>query len=105
MAMCESCNKGGFTPVEMFVHGEHFVGPCCAKPGMRQVFPLPGSMPATIHVLPNQEDVEYGIEVSNKVGVRAFANYHGLAVSFERSPAQIREWAEKNGFAEHRKLG
>jgi hypothetical protein len=107
MAACEKCGKSGFVPYQMFIDPveQKFVGPCCATVGaqVHVVQPPAPSAPAQIHVLSPPDDVEYGIEVSNKVGVRAFANYHGLEVTFERSPDEIRKWAETQGIVEPKK--
>jgi hypothetical protein len=97
MAMCEKCQKAGYDPKAMFIEGDQFIGVCCAGPYSRKVI----TPPAEVHVLPTQSDeIEYGIEVSNKVGVRAYANYQGLQLSFERSPQQLTAWAQRNGLME-----
>lgn len=104
MAMCEKCKTSGFRTTEMAVDpsDDTFVGPCCwAKINSKAAqWARP---PAQVHVLPAQGDskeVEYGIEVSNKVGVHAWVNYQGLEISFERSPAQLKTWAERQGLVE-----
>lgn len=95
MAMCEKCNKTGYTPQQMAILGEMFFGPCCATPDMRPVAP---PQYGQVHVLPTQQDaVEYGIEISNRVGIRAYAHYHGLSIEYERSPQQIEGWLRHQG--------
>lgn len=92
MAACEKCGASGFTPYQMLVDKEHqiFIGPCCSTstsmPGMKVV---PRGLPP--------EEVEYGIQVSNKVGVHLYVNYGGLALSFDRTPKEIEDWAIKTG--------
>ena len=104
MAMCEKCKKSGYAPDQMFIEADLFVGPCCATPDLSRVR-LRG-IPAQVHILPAEpEGVEYGIELSNKHGVQAYARYEGLRVSFERTPEQLREWAEKNGIVDQKKTG
>lgn len=94
MAMCEMCKRDNYKPLEMFVGIDQgiFIGPCCSL----KTKCVPVNRPQ-IHILPAQDDVEYGMEVSNKIGVKAYVAYGGLQVSFERSPREIRAWAEKNG--------
>lgn len=100
MAMCEQCGKNGYVPFQMFVQFDKFVGPCCKEDGAHSVQP---PVPANVHVLvpvKQTDEVEYGVELSNKVGIRAFANYHGLQVTYERSPEQIKKWALEAGLIE-----
>ena len=105
MAMCEKCQKNGFVPYQMSIDPveQKFIGPCCAPvtAGVMPVVQPPA--PSNVRLLqPVQPaDVEYGVEVSSKVGVRAYANYHGLQLSFERTPTQIKKWAEEQGLVEH----
>ena len=102
MAMCEKCGNKGFEPTQMFIDGSDktFVGPCCSAK-VQDLRPIGG---ATVHVLPGaMDDVEYGVEVTNKKGVRAFVHYGGLDIAFERSPQQIRTWAEKQGLVDQKK--
>jgi hypothetical protein len=96
MAVCEKCkNPTNYQPHEMFVAlDEHlFIGPCCA-PTTRSI---PVRSPAEVHILPASDDVEYGLEISNRIGVKAYVNYAGLQLSFERSPREIKTWAQKQG--------
>lgn len=102
MAMCEKCTKQAFHPTQMFIDRdtEKFVGPCCAAQG-----DVPVSRPQVppVQVLPfktQNDGLEYGIELSNKVGVHAYLNYQGLQISFERTPAQLRKWAEQQGLVQ-----
>jgi hypothetical protein len=96
MAACEKCGTSGFTPYQMLVDKEHqiFIGPCCSTstsmPGIRVVPKEP----------PPPEDVEYGIQVSNKVGVHVYLNYGGLALSFDKTPKELEDWAVKTGIME-----
>jgi hypothetical protein len=90
---CENCNQAGLKLEDVHVQNDMFVGRCCVQQGAVKLVPPP----AQVHVLPAQDDVEYGVEISNKVGIRAYANYHGLQVSFERTPRQLQDWAEKQG--------
>ena len=95
MAACEKCGTTGFTPHQMLVDPEKqiFVGPCCttstSMPGVRVV--AKGPPP---------EDVEYGVQISNKLGVHVYVNYGGLALSFDRTPKELQDWAVKNGIME-----
>lgn len=101
MAMCEQCGKNGYVPFQMFVQFDKFVGPCCKEAGAHSI--QPPSPPASVHVLvpvKATDEVEYGLELSNKIGIRAYANYHGLQLSYERSPEQLKKWAEKQGLIE-----
>jgi hypothetical protein len=103
MAMCEKCKMQGYSPDAMFVEADLFIGPCCAQRDSTRVRLQAAGMPAQVHVLPAQGDsgeVAYGVEVSNRVGIHAWVNYQGLEVSFERNPAQLRTWAEKQGLME-----
>ena len=101
MAMCEKCkNPTNYTPNEMFVslEGQMFVGPCCAPtthcvPVRRRDFQPAQVLPFK----PQEQQLDYGIELSNKVGVRAWVNYEGLQLSFERDPKQLKDWAERQG--------
>jgi hypothetical protein len=105
MAMCEKCGKNGFVPYQMAIDPieQKFIGPCC-KDLVANVHVLQQPpAPAPIHILTpvrSTDEVEYGLEMSNKIGVRAYANYHGLQVSFERTPVQIKKWAEETGLVE-----
>jgi hypothetical protein len=71
--------------------------------GNGPVTPIRGNY-SNVRVLPapTNEGPEYGIEVSNKVGVRAYAKYGGVNVAFERSPKELRDWAEKSGLVEQK---
>jgi hypothetical protein len=92
---CEYCKTGNFQREEMFVDQTNklFVGPCCTAK-------VPALAP--VQAIQPQEDLEYGVEVSNRRGVKAYANFGGLRLSFQRSPEQIRDWAEKNGFTDQK---
>ena len=99
MAMCEKCNTKGYEPSQMYIDWDDksFVGPCCTGK-VRNLRSLPS---AQVAILPaRQDDVEYGVELSNKVGVKAFVRMGGLDVSFERSPKQLKTWAEESGLIE-----
>jgi hypothetical protein len=104
MAMCEKCGKSGYVPYQMSIDPteQKFVGPCCA--GQTVGAHLVQGPPAPVRLLQavQPDDVEYGVEVSSKVGVRAYANYHGLQLSFERTPTQIKQWAQEQGIIEAR---
>lgn len=105
MAYCEECGKTGYNPNEMLVNREKkiFIGPCCQRdvPVPEAIGPQPPPHEVRVIHLPRDADeVEYGIEVSNKVGVRAFVNYAGLQLSFERSPSEIKKWAKDQGLIE-----
>lgn len=107
MAMCEKCGKNGFVPYQMAIDPveQKFIGPCCKEQTVNAHVIQPPAPPAQVHVLvpvKATDEVEYGLELSNKVGVRAFANYHGLQLSFERSPEQIRKWALEQGLLEQK---
>jgi hypothetical protein len=105
MAYCEECGKTGYTPNDMLVNQEKkiFIGPCCQRdvpvPKAIGPQPPPGEM-RVIHLPKNTDDVEFGMEISNKIGVRAYVNYSGLQLSFERSPSEIQKWAKEQGFIE-----
>lgn len=97
MAYCEKCGTKGFTPYQMLVDpsANIFVGPCCAD----------NTAIAGVRVAakpPPAEDLEYGVQISNKVGVSIYLNYNGLAISYDRSPAEIKHWAIKNGLMEQK---
>lgn len=107
MAYCEKCNKQGFSPNQMYVDQEKkiFVGPCCATeeltPAMHVVGDTPVPKPGTVIQIPrNLNDVDYGLEISNSVGVRAYVQYSGFQLSFERSPYEIKKWAKEQGIIE-----
>lgn len=110
MAMCEMCGTKNYPPESMFIDKAttSFIGPCCIShsvgftPVTSNPFPRPPMQ--VIQMPPRVEDVEYGFEVSNKVGVRAYVNYAGLSLQFEKTPTQIREWAQKNGIVEPAKV-
>lgn len=98
MAMCEKCKKSGYQPADMFIEANLFVGPCCNDGRMTPVRKVYDE-PAQVHVLrPPDQTFEYGVELSNRAGVKAYASYGGLEVRFERSPEEIKKWAEANGF-------
>lgn len=105
MAHCERCGTAGFEPNAMFIDLETkmFVGGCCT-PLSKAFVPITVSAhprpPMQVINLPPNGDVEYGMEISNKVGVRAYVNYAGLSVQFEKTPTEIKEWAQKNGLTE-----
>lgn len=104
MAMCEKCGKNGYTPYQMSVDPaeQKFVGPCC-KDVVAHVHQLQPPPPVRVVVpITPTDEFEYGLELSSKVGVRAYANYHGLQVSFEKTPTEIRRWAETQGLVETR---
>ncbi len=105
MAMCEKCGKNGYTPYQMAVDPieQKFLGPCCKdqvvaahiiQPPAQQMPP-----PALRVVVPIQptNEVEYGLEVSNKIGVHAYVNYQGLRLTFEKSPEELKDWAQRQG--------
>lgn len=102
MATCEKCGSKGHEPRKMFIEMESksFVGECCLDKCSLYipVDPSKHPMPHELFVLPeSSDDIEYGVELSNKIGVRAFVAYGGLNLAFNRTPQQIRTWAEKNG--------
>lgn len=107
MATCEKCNTGGWHPDAMFIDidAKGFIGPCCTSRTTHYVpitvatQPRP---PMQVIQMPPKGDVEYGLEVSNKVGIRAYVNYAGLSLQFEKTPTEIREWATANGLAEQK---
>lgn len=107
MAMCEKCGKNGYLPTAMSVDPERdqFVGPCCADQSktFRVAEPRGALPPMQVIKLPPKGDVEYGLEVSNKVGVRAFVNWAGFSLQFERTPTELTDWAKKNGFIDDNK--
>lgn len=113
MAYCEMCNKPGWAADAMFIRsnpiGGIFVGPCCKGLGDRPVTPAyqttESFQPPLKVVLPLKDagDIEYGIKMSNKNGVQAYLNYGGLQISFERSAADIRQWAVAQGLVEDKK--
>jgi len=101
MAQCEKCGKGGWRPMAMFVESESFIGPCCAQQSATPIqFDHIRMLPQ-----PQSTEPEYGIEISNKVGVKAYVSYSGLQLSFERSPEEIRRWAMEAGVIEAKKIG
>ena len=94
MAMCEVCSKSGYLPEFMSIRDQIFVGPCCQTSSDLPVNFRRG--PQIINLPIKPDDVEYGFELSNKAGVKAYATYGGLSLQFERSPSQIRRWMEEN---------
>jgi hypothetical protein len=100
------CGTKNYPPSAMFIDTatETFIGQCCLSRsnGYVPVTVSPFSRPP-MQVIPmpiRADDVEYGFEVSNKVGVRAYVNYAGLSLQFDKSPTEIRDWALKNGILE-----
>lgn len=105
MAMCELCGTSGLDPKAMFidVDSSMFIGACCTPKSQKFVPVIVQAQPRppmqVLHMPARLDDVEYGLELSNKVGVRAYVNYAGLSLQFEKTPAEIKSWATKNGLA------
>ncbi len=78
MAQCEQCGTKGFDMREMNVDQEKrtFVGPCCNK------------TPAV------KEEIQYGIEFSSHMGLKAYATYGGLTLEFKRTREELKAWLE-----------
>lgn len=108
MAMCEMCGTKNYPPEAMFIDKatETFIGHCCLSRSAGYVpvtIAMPQRPPMQVINMPlKADDVEYGFEVSNKVGVRAYVNYAGLTLQFEKTPSDIRTWAQKNGIIENK---
>ena len=108
MAQCEMCGTKNYPPSSMFIDtaSSSFIGQCCVSRSAGYVpvtvSPFPRPPMQVIVMPPRADDVEYGFEVSNKVGVRAYVNYAGLSLQFEKTPTEIRDWAQKNGIIEAR---
>lgn len=71
MAECESCSTGGFHPQEMKASsdGRLLLGPCCqGEPGF-----------------------DWGVSLSMKRGLEAFAQYGDLKLTFTKSPKELKE--------------
>lgn len=83
MAVCDSCNLGGYLPQDMRadINGTMLVGPCCAN---KVVPPRPTG----------ELEIEYGIELSSKKGLRAYINAGGLSIQFKKTPVELRELIE-----------
>lgn len=82
MAECERCHTKGYLPHQMHADqlGTMLLGPCCQR-----VDALPPSEAAVA-----EDDLVYGVEISSK-GLKAYAQWQGLRLEFNRSPAQLKE--------------
>lgn len=78
MAQCEQCGTKGFDMRDMKVDQEKrtFVGPCCNKTPVVK------------------EEIEYGIEFSSHMGLKAYATYGGLTLEFKRTREELKAWLE-----------
>ena len=94
MAACEKCGTKGYAPYQMLIdpQAQLVVGPCCATPAAVNGVRLMAK--------PNVEDVEYGIQISNKVGISAYLNYAGFSLTFDKTPAELRQWAVETGLVQ-----
>lgn len=81
MAVCENCNLGGFLPQDMRAdaYGRMLIGPCCVGKDVRPVDAA------------QELDIEYGVEVSSKRGLKAYINAGGLSIQFRKSPSELKE--------------
>src|SRR2546428_12663555 len=81
MAKCERCGTAGLDMRNMQVDAEkkQFVGPCCVKSNINKAF---------------SNDVEYGIEFSSHMGLRAYGSYGGLSVEFKKTSEELKQWME-----------
>jgi hypothetical protein len=43
----------------------------------------------------NAPPPEYGVEVSNKIGIRAYVEYAGFKAEFKKSPEEIKQLFEE----------
>lgn len=83
MALCEKCGKSGHDMRDMVADKEKqmFIGPCCIK-----------AQPA---VLFQDTEIQFGVEVSSHMGIRAYASYGGLSVEFKKTKEEVQQWLEK----------
>lgn len=82
MAKCERCGTGGFDMRVMHAdEKKQFVGPCCVK------------VNADINAA-FSNDLEYGLEFSSHMGLRAYASYGGLSIEFKKTQEELRKWTE-----------
>ena len=79
MAMCEKCGSSGFDMREMRVGEDKktFIGPCCLKADPSRA----------------TQDVEYGIELSSHLGLKAYVRYGGLSLEFKRTIEELKSWS------------
>jgi hypothetical protein len=88
MATCENCNKGGYTAEQMDNRWDKVVGPCCYHIYAPQMAQVTGGQV-------NAPPPEYGVEVSNKIGIRAYVEYAGFKAEFKKSPEEIKQLFEE----------
>lgn len=83
---CENCWKAGYTQEQVTVDQVRriFVGPCCPV--------APGSqVPSPVTEEPT---FEYGIMITSRRGIVAFAQYGGLSIQYHKDQDEIRDWFE-----------
>lgn len=90
MAACESCNRDGYGPEDMKNRNGKTVGPCCD----------PLTNPQPLRALPTPEQLKptepvFGLEISNKVGIRAFLEYGGAKLEFQKTPDELKKLLEQ----------
>lgn len=83
MAQCEKCGSTGHDMRDMMADAERktFVGPCCVRADAAKMF--------------EKSEVQYGIEISSHMGVRAYASYNGLSVEFKKTKEEIASWVQE----------
>ena len=83
MAYCEKCGQKGYEPQQMRVDeaNRQFLGPCCAK--VVEIAPPIGTV--------KTDEVDYGIELSKSMGLRAYVAYGGLSLQFKRTPVELKD--------------
>lgn len=81
MAKCERCGTGGFDMREMSADmtTQQFIGPCCTQERPAQ----------------KKEEVQYGLELSSHMGLRAYISYGGLNLEFKKTNEELKQWMEK----------
>lgn len=80
MALCEKCGSSGHDMKNMKVDDDNktFVGPCCVKIDPEKLF--------------DQTEVQYGVEFSSHVGLKAYATYGGFTVEFKKTKEELNKW-------------
>lgn len=84
MAICEKCGTKGFDMREMSTNAEKtmFIGPCCVRAEPNKLF--------------ESNDVQYGLEISSHMGVKAYVTYGGLTLEFKKTREEISQWMDQN---------
>lgn len=83
MAQCERCGTSGHDMRDMSTDQDKkmFIGPCCVKADPSKFF--------------DSSKINYGIEISSHMGVRAYATYGGFSVEFKKTAEEINKWIQE----------